>query len=161
MIHRKYDPSQWAYVNITRGFVMKLRFPLWPGLCETGLVKRSIHLCRLLAVFLIVGLVIAPLSARANAGVQASMAMAPMSDDAASMSAGQPCCADESAPADCGDCPLMAICMVKTLQAPPAAGVSEIVPLTLRILLPASDPEAEGLGLQPPPKPPRFLVLLA
>lgn len=130
-------------------------------LCEIVPVKRSIHLCRLLALFLIVGLVIAPLSARANAGAQASMAMAPMSDDAASMSAGQPCCADESAPVDCSDCPLMAICIVNALQAPSAAGVAEIVPLTLRLLLPASDPEAESLGLQPPPKPPRNLVLSA
>jgi hypothetical protein len=124
-------------------------------------VKRSIHLCRLLALFLIVGLVVAPLSARANAGMHGSMAMVPVADDAASMSAGEPCCADDSAPMDCSDCPLMAICMVTTLHAPSAPGVAEILPLTVRMLLPASDPEAESLGYSPPPKPPRFLVLSA
>ena len=53
----QYDRSQWDYVNETRGFVMELDFQSWAGLCEATLVKRSIHLCRLLAVFLIAGLV--------------------------------------------------------------------------------------------------------
>jgi len=125
-------------------------------------VKRSIHLCRLLAVFLIAGLVFAPLAARANANPVASMAVASMTDEAASkaasMSDDMPCCPEKSSPMDCADCPLMAICMAKTLQAQPAAGAAEILPVTLRILLPVSDPEAESLGLLPPPKPPRSLV---
>ncbi len=41
-------------------FVMEPGFPSRTGLCDTGFVKRSIHLCRLLAFFLIVGLVIRP-----------------------------------------------------------------------------------------------------
>jgi len=52
----------------------------------------------------------------------------------------------------------MAICMAKTLQAQPAAGAAEIQPVALRIQLPVSDPEAESLGLLPPPKPPRSQV---
>jgi hypothetical protein len=130
-------------------------------MCEIVPVKRSIHLCRLLALFLSVGLVIAPLSARANAGVSASMAMASLSDDAAALSADEPCCPEKSAPLDCDQCPLMAICMVTTLQAPLPASVSEIQPVTLRMLLPGSDPEAESLGYSPPPKPPRSLVFSA
>ena len=114
-------------------------------------MKRSIYLCRLLAVFLIVGLVIAPLSARTNTAAAAAMATA-------SMSADMPCCPDKSTPADCDQCPLMAICMVKTLQAPSSAGVVEVQPVTLRMLLPGSDPEAESLAHLPPPKPPRSLV---
>ena len=124
-------------------------------------MKRSIHLCRLLALLLIVGLVVAPLSARANAGAHGSMAMVPMADDAASMPADHACCPDDSAPADCSDCPLMAICIATSLHAPSAPGVAEILPLTLRMLLPASDPEAESLGYSPPPKPPRLLVFSA
>jgi len=115
-------------------------------------VKRSIHLCRLLAVFLIAGLVFAPLAARANANPLA------MADEAASMSDDMPCCPEKSLPMDCPDCPLMAICMAKTLQAQPSAGVAEIQSVTLRMLLPVSDPAAESLGLLPPPKPPRSLV---
>ena len=125
-------------------------------------MKRSIHLCRLLAVFLIAGLVFAPLAVRANADPMASMAMASMvheaASEAASMSDDTPCCPEKSLPADCADCPLMAICMAKTLQAQPSAGVAEIQSVTLRMLLPVSDPAAESLGLLPPPKPPRSLV---
>jgi hypothetical protein len=122
-------------------------------------VKRSIHLCRLLAVLLIAGLVFAPLAARANANPMASMAVADeAASKAASMSDDMPCCPEKSSPMDCADCPLMAICMAKTLQAQPSAGAAEIQPVTLRMLLPMSDPEAESLGLLPPPKPPRSLV---
>jgi hypothetical protein len=31
----QYDPSQWDYVNETRGFVMELHFQSWAGLCDT------------------------------------------------------------------------------------------------------------------------------
>jgi hypothetical protein len=134
---------------------MELCFPTWAGLCETALVKRSIHLCRLLAVLVIVGLVIAPLTARANTG---GMAMTSMSDDTAAMSEDMPCCPDKSAPVDCDQCPLMALCVSTTLQAPMPAGVAEIQPVTLRMLLPGSDPEVESVGYSPPPKPPRSLV---
>jgi hypothetical protein len=137
---------------------MELDFQSWAGLCEATLVKRSIHFCRLLAVFLIAGLVFAPLAARANVDSTASMAMAAMADDAASMSDDMPCCPDKSAPVDCDKCPLMALCVSTTLHAPLSASVAEIQPVTLRMLLPVSDPEAESLGLLPPPKPPRSLV---
>ena len=155
---RKCGAIQLDYINETRGFVMEPGFPSWAGSCETNLVKQSIHLCRLLAFFLIVGLVIAPLSARANGSAMASMASASMSGDMADMSDDMPCCPEKSVPMDCADCPLMAICIAKTLQAQPSAGVAEIQSVTLRMLLPVSDPAAESLGLLPPPKPPRSLV---
>ncbi|MCK1639256.1 hypothetical protein IVA95_16995 [Bradyrhizobium sp. 157] len=123
-------------------------------------MKYSIHLCRLLATFVIVGLVLAPLTARANTGAMAPMAMAAMSHDATAMSDDMPCCPEKSAPVDCDQCPLMALC-VSTLQAPLPAGIAEIQPVTLRTLLPGSDPEVESLGYSPLPKPPRSLVLSA
>jgi hypothetical protein len=161
---RRYEPDPAgsdgfdSYVNEIRDFVMELCFPSQVGLCETGPVKRSIHLCRLLAVLVIVGLVIAPLTARANTGATASMTMTAMSDDTAAMSEDMPCCPDKSAPVDCDQCPLMALCVSTTLQAPLPAGVAEIQPVTLRMLLPGSDPEVESVGYSPPPKPPRSLV---
>jgi hypothetical protein len=139
---------------------MELRFPSGARLCETGPVKYSIHLCRLLAIFVIVGLVLAPLTARANTGAMAAMAMTAMSDDAAAMSDDMPCCPEKSAPVDCDQCPLMALC-VSTLQAPLPAGIAVIQPVTLRTLLPGSDPEVESLGYSPLPTPPRSLVLSA
>ena len=121
-------------------------------------MKRSIHLCRLLAVLVIVGLVIAPLTARANTGAMASMAMTSMSGDAAAMSEDMPCCPDKSAPVDCDQCPLMALCAVDDVAGAVPAGVAEIQPVTLRMLLPGSDPEVESVAYSPPPKPPRSLV---
>jgi hypothetical protein len=158
------DPTQWGgtqldYVNDPRAFVMEPGFPSWAGSCENHSVKRSIHLCRLLAVFLIAGLVFAPLAARANGDAMTSMAMTSMSGNhMADMSDDMPCCPDKSAPVDCDQCPLMALCVSTTLQAPLSAGVAEIRPVTLRMLLPGSDPEVESVVYSPPPKPPRFLV---
>jgi hypothetical protein len=77
--------------------------------------------------------------------------MADMSDD-------MPCCPDKSAPVDCDQCPLMALCVSTTLQAPLPAVIAEIQPVTLRMLLPGSDPEVESVAYSPPPKPPRSLV---
>lgn len=123
-------------------------------------MTRSIHLCRLLAFFLIVGLVIAPLSARANGGGMASMVMTSMSGDGIAAD-DMPCCPDKSAPVDCDQCPLMALCTSATLQAPLPAGVAEIQPVVAQTLLPGSDPDVESVGYSPPPKPPRSLGLLA
>jgi hypothetical protein len=90
------------------------------------------------------------------------MAMAVMADDAASeaasMSDDMPCCPEKSAPVDCDQCPLMALCVSMTLHAPLSTGIAGIQPVTLRMRLPVSDPAAESLGLLPPPKPPRSLV---
>jgi hypothetical protein len=119
-------------------------------------VNISIHLGRLLAIFLIAGLVFAPFSAPASAAKAAPMAAIEMV--AAEMSADMPCCPDTSAPMDCDQCPLMTICMVQTFQAPASTGVIEIEPVTLRLLAPRSDPVAEGLNSLPPPRPPRSLV---
>jgi hypothetical protein len=146
------------YINQTRGFVMELGFHWGPCHAKSDPVQRSIHLCRLLAVFLIAGLVFAPVAARANGEPNAAMAMTAMADDAASMSDDMPCCPDKSAPVGCADCPLMALCVSTTLQAPLPAGVAEIQPVTLRMGLPGSDPEVESVAYSPPPKPPRSLV---
>jgi hypothetical protein len=87
------------------------------------------------------------------------MPIASMSgDDMADMSDDMPCCPDKSAPVDCDQCPLMALCAATPLQAPLPAGVVEIRPVTLRMLLPGSDPEVESVAYSPPPKPPRSLV---
>jgi hypothetical protein len=119
-------------------------------------VKISTHLARLLAIFLIAGLVLAPLSAPANADMAMGASMPEMA--AAEMTADMPCCPDKSLPMDCDQCPLMALCMVTNFQVPSSAGMIEIRPVTVRLLAPASDPQADSLGQHPPPRPPRFLV---
>ena len=115
----------------------------------------STHLGRLLAIFLIAGLVLAPLSVPTNAAKDTVRGAATA---IAGMSADMPCCPDKSAPMDCDQCPLMAICMVKTFYEPSPAGVIEVQPITIRMLTPGSDPQAEGLNYLPPPRPPRAPV---
>lgn len=120
-------------------------------------MKISFHLSRLLAIFVIAGLVFAPLSRPANAGGGMAMA-APVAAEMSEMAADMPCCPDKSVPMDCDQCPLMALCMVTNFQVPSPAGMIEIRPVTVRLLVPGSDPEADSLGQHPPPRPPRLLV---
>ncbi len=119
-------------------------------------MKISFHLSRLLAILLIAGLVFAPFSGPANAGIAMGGSMPEMA--AKEIAADMPCCPDKSMPMDCDQCPLMALCMVKSFHEPSPAGMIEIQPVTVRLLKPASDPEAESLGQHPPPRPPRPLV---
>ena len=117
-------------------------------------MKISFHLSRLLAILVIAGLVFAPLSAPANAGMAVPAAQAAAPEMAAEM----PCCPEKSIPMDCDQCPLMALCMVQNFHAPSPAGMIEIRPVTVRLLAPASDPQGDSLGQHPPPRPPRPLV---
>jgi len=121
-------------------------------------VKISFHLARLLAIFLIAGLVFAPLSAPAKAGMVMGKGAPMASTEMASIAADMPCCPDKSLPMDCDQCPLMALCMVTSFHAPSSAGMIEIRPVTLRMLAPGSDPQGDSLGQHPPPRPPRSLV---
>jgi hypothetical protein len=135
-------------------------------------------LSRILAVFLIAGLFTAPLSARLAVAADGSapamgmtgemnmsgdtgMAGAMDMTSAMDMTGDMPCCPDKQAPADCDKCALMAICMNQTLQALPSYVFAEIVPSTMRIVIPLSDPKMESLGHSPPPRPPRSLVRAA
>jgi hypothetical protein len=117
-------------------------------------VNISTHISRLLAILLIAGLVLAPFSV-ANAAKDAVKGAATAMVE---MSADMPCCPDKSAPMDCDQCPLMAICMLKTFQAPSSAGVVGVRPVTLRMIAPRSDPASDGQNYLPPPRPPRSLV---
>ena len=123
-------------------------------------MKALFHLGRLLAILVIAALVLAPLSAPVNAGMGNGHGMAaPMPEMAATdMAADMPCCPDKSVPMDCDQCPLMALCLVQNFHQPSSAGMIEIRPVTVRMLAPGSDPQADSLGQHPPPRPPRSLV---
>jgi hypothetical protein len=115
-------------------------------------VTRSLILSRLLAIFLTAGLILAPLSAVAAMGA----VTVPMS-----MQDDMPCCPEKSPPVDCDKCVLMAICMTKTFVAHPADVLAPLFASKTRALIPASDPETDGLGYSPSPRPPRYQVLSA
>lgn len=106
------------------------------------------------AVFVTVGLALAPLASPAAAAQARSAGMSDMS-----MSADMPCCPDEQKSKDCQDCPLIAMCILKTVQ----AGPSETGALPLRHAIRsnhvfADDVLGDGLVRPPPDHPPRNLA---
>jgi hypothetical protein len=106
------------------------------------------------AAFVTVGLVVAPLVTPAAAAQPHLGGMMDMS-----MSAGMPCCPDDQKSKDCQDCPLVAMCVVKTVHAGPS--VTATMPLrhpvrTVHSVL--NDAPAVGLDRPPPDHPPRNQV---
>jgi hypothetical protein len=105
------------------------------------------------AVFVTLGLALAPLAAPAAAAQARADGMTDMS-----MSSDMSCCPDEQKSKDCQDCPLVAMCVLKTAQ----AGPSEAAALPLRHAirtthLVADDVIGDGLTRPPPHQPPRTL----
>ena len=114
--------------------------------------RRLLNLA--LAVFVTVGLAVAPLVTPAAAAHPRAAGMMDMS-----MSADMPCCPDEQKSKDCQDCPLVAMCVLKTAQAGPSA--TEALPLRYAIRTTHAvrdDVVADGLDRPPPDQPPRNLA---
>lgn len=108
---------------------------------------------RLLAVFVIVGLVFAPLVTPAAAK---RLAAAEMTDMAA-MSDAMPCCPDGPKSNNCQDCPLVAMCMLNIAQAEASPTNAIQVHFQTRSLSFALDDLiADGLIGSPPDHPPRI-----
>jgi hypothetical protein len=115
-------------------------------------LRRLLRLA--LAVFVTLGLTLAPLAAPAAVAQARSDGMSDML-----MSADMPCCPDEQKSKDCQDCPLVAMCILKTAQ----PGPSPISALPLRrgirtTHLVADDILGDGLDRPPPDQPPRTLA---
>lgn len=105
---------------------------------------------RLLAVFVIAGLVAAPLATPAAAQ---RLAVTEMTDMAGNMS----CCPDGQKNNGCQDCPLVAMCMVTIVLAQPSLTNGIEAPLQARRLYFAfADMIADGLSGSPPDHPPRI-----
>ena len=108
---------------------------------------------RLLAVFVIVGLVAAPLVAPAAAK---RLPVAEMSDMSA-MSSDMPCCPDGQQNKSCPDCPLVAMCMMTIAPVEPFP--TNAIPVTFqtrRLSFSLVDLIADGLMGTPPDHPPRI-----
>ncbi|WP_315837941.1 hypothetical protein [Bradyrhizobium prioriisuperbiae] len=116
------------------------------------------------AVLVTAGLVLAPLALPAAAQRLSPTAMMPMADmtadasDASAMMADMPCCPDQQKNNGCQDCPLIAICMLKVLQAGPSVAASPQKLIIRETLHPHDDVVADGLTRPPPDQPPRFLA---
>ena len=106
---------------------------------------------RMLAVFVIAGLALAPMVAPA-----AAKRVPAVMTDMSATSADMPCCPDEQKSDGCKDCPLLAMCMLTIAQAEPATvnGI-EIYFGTRRLAFAFADVAADGLVGDPPDHPPR------
>jgi hypothetical protein len=110
---------------------------------------------RLLAVFVIVGLVTAPMVTSAATRTLSTHE----TSDASSMPADMPCCPGTQKSDDCQDCPLRATCALGVTQIEPPLATAILAPLfTRRSFSVFDDLVADGLDGSPPDQPPRILV---
>lgn len=127
-------------------------------------MNRQIAMRRLLAILVIVGLILAPLSRPVMAGTASDASMSAVADDMSvpatsdEMAGDMPCCPSKApAPIGCDKCVFMAACMSQFLVGPaailrpPFAVSGKIAPLQ-------NDFWPDGLGQPPPEHPPRTLV---
>jgi len=118
-------------------------------------------ICRLLAALALLGLVLAPLTRSAMAGMGASEPQpqhemtADMSADAAAMPEGMPCCPDSAPMPDCGKHCLMAMCAASMMPTLPASASQFLPNVVSHKLALQQDPALRGVLITPPPKPPR------
>lgn len=128
-------------------------------------MKRHAAIRRLLAVLMIAGLALAPVSRPVMAATPSHNSMPAMADEMSAsatmdeMANDMPCCPSKApAPVDCDKCVFMAGCGSMCF-----AGVSAGLPhpfpiLSDTIALQRNDARPDGLGHPPPEHPPRSLV---
>jgi hypothetical protein len=134
-------------------------------------VKRQITIRRLLAILMIAGLVVAPLSRPVMAGMTSAASMSDemsasataddMSMPAAAdeMANDMPCCPSKApAPIDCDKCVFMAACMTKCFAGMSAAIVHPVLAASARIASLRNDSWPDSLGHPPPDHPPRTSI---
>ena len=114
----------------------------------------------LLALLVSAGLAFAPLAAAVAAEhpMPAGMLSMAHASDISDMAADMPCCPDKQKSSTCEDCPLVAICVLKMLQAVPSFGAVALMQVAHERLHPLDDVIADGLARPPPDHPPRSLV---
>jgi hypothetical protein len=118
-------------------------------------VKHQITMRWLLAVFVIVGIVMAPLVTPAAAKYIPVANMTEMT----AMSGTMPCCPDGPMKGGCPDCPLVAMCMLIMALAEPSLTTGIQVSFEPRRLSFALENiTADGLVGVPPDHPPRILI---
>jgi hypothetical protein len=148
-------------------------------------VKRQITIRRLLAISVIAGLVLAPLSRPVMAGMAADASMPAMAEDMSmaasadamgsdmmaqdmmaqdsmaqdSMASDMPCCPSKApAPLDCDKCIFMAACATKCFSGISPAVFHPLLAISARILPLRNDSWPDSPGYPPPDHPPRTLI---
>jgi hypothetical protein len=126
-------------------------------------VKRNFVIRRLLAILVIAGLALAPVSQPVMAEASSHGSMQVMADEmAASVTTDEiandmPCCPSK-APVDCDKCVFMAACMSKCFTGMLAAVFHPFLSAEDGASNLQNESWPEGLGHPPPEHPPRILV---
>jgi hypothetical protein len=149
--------------------VQALPFSFW-RICETGRLPKfpvpwdaeDMNLRRLLnlvlAVFVAIGLAVAPSVPPSAAAQNRAGDMTDMSMADTSMSSDMPCCPDQKS-MGCQDCPLTAMCVLQTEQAGPPAAAALLPRYAVRTAHSVGDDTlSAGLDRPPPDQPPRSQV---
>jgi hypothetical protein len=130
---------------------------------DFGGVNRQITIRRLLAIFMIAGLVLAPLSSPVMAVGTSDASMSAMADDmsmsatADEMAGDMPCCPTK-APVDCDKCVFMTACMSKCFTGMSATVFHPFLTASDSVVSLQNESWPDGLGHPPPEHPPRPLV---
>jgi hypothetical protein len=124
-------------------------------------VTRNFTIRRLLAVLMIAGLALAPVSRPVTAAagsdpVQAETAMAASVDE---MAGDMPCCPSKApVPVDCDKCVYMAACASKCFTGTTASVFNPLLRASDEVLPLSNESLPDGQGHPPPEHPPRTLV---
>jgi hypothetical protein len=128
-------------------------------------VNRQITIRRLLAISVIAGLILAPLSRPVLARSMSDDSMSAMANDmSASAMADEavddmPCCPPSApAPIGCDKCVFMAACVAKCSAGLTATLFQPLFAASAGLARPQNDFRPDGLGHPPPEYPPRILV---
>lgn len=120
---------------------------------------------RLIAIFMIAGLVMAPFSRPAMAGMMSDTSNSAMPDDMMTsattdqMANDMPCCPSKApTPIDCDKCVFMAACAAKCFTGMTTAIFQPLLAVTAGPAYSQDDFWRDGLGHPPPEHPPRTLV---
>jgi hypothetical protein len=126
-------------------------------------VNCQITIRRLLAIVMIAGLVLAPLSSPVVAGASSHASTPAMADEMSAtmdeMASDMPCCPSKApAPVDCDKCVFMAACMSKCFTGMTMALFQPLFAVSAGLVRLQNDFWPDGLGRPPPEHPPRTLV---
>jgi hypothetical protein len=128
-------------------------------------VKRNLAIRRLLAVLMIAGLALAPVSQPVMAGAPSYGSMNAMVDEMSpsatmdEMANNMPCCPSKApVPIDCDKCIFMSACMSKCFTGLSATVFHPFISASVSVASLQNDSWPDGLAHPPPEHPPRILV---
>ena len=134
-------------------------------LWESGFVKRNFTIRRLLAILMIAGIALAPLSQPVMAEMSSDASMQVMADEMSpsamtdEMASDMPCCPSKApTPVGCDKCVFMAACTSLGFVGMSSAVVHLFLTASGDVASLQNDSWPEGLGHPPPEHPPRTLV---